>query len=518
MKLFRLGCLAALLAVGLFGCQKYDEFEKADFESDGAEFAIPLLKSRASIQDLLENFDAYEYVEVDGDGLIHFVYEDEVFTQNAEEFFDSLYSKLLPIIPLDSSFFTVDFNALSDEVKLDVARYKSGFVNALIYSEYQGLINFSMTIHEAVKNGQPLTVQFQVMSPIGVIFEGVPLPQGNISTAVPVEGYELRPVNGEVHIEYAALTESGDTLHLEPNHVALENVNVQFSYLEGFFGNTKFEGERDSVDIDIFKDWEQSNVHFENPTIKLDIQNSFGIPTRSDIKVFDVLTVNGQSIPIESDYIDNGVIDFAYPTLAEVGQSKNTMLTMNAGNSNVKDLLSAKPVGIDYQVDAIANPTNDLSIKGFITDSSFYSVKMLFDIPLHGRASGFDAVDSFEVDFSDYDVLKEVEFKLVADNNMPIGIATQGYFLDSAGVVLDSLFDTIGYPIEGAPVDADGIVTSKQTTTTFVTFDAARFDGIRKAAKLEIHAFLSTTNSGQTSVKIFSDQDVEIRMGMKVKV
>lgn len=517
MKLFRFGCLALLLS-GLFGCQKYDEFEKADFESEGAEFAIPLGKSRVSIQELLENFDAYNYVEVDSTGLIHFVYEDEVFSQSADEFFHRIDSVLLPLIPLDSSYFTIDFDTLSDEVKIDVARYKSGLVNALIYSEYEGLINFSLTVHEAVKNGQPLTIQFQVMSPIGVIFEGVPLPQGNISTAVPVEGYELRPVDGKVHIEYAALTASGDTLQLEPNHVAFENVNIQFSYFEGYFGNTKFEGERDSVSIDFFQDWEQSNVHFENPSIKLDIQNSFGIPTRSDIKVFDALTTNGPSIPIESDFINNGVIDFAYPTLAEVGQSKNTMLTMSADNSNVKDLLSAKPVAIDYQVDAIANPANDLNLKGFITDSSFYSVSMLFDIPLHGRASGFDAVDSFDIDFSDYDVLKEVEFKLVADNNMPIGIATQGYFLDSTGVVLDSLFDSIGYPIEGAPVDANGIVTGKQTTVTFVNFDAVRFDGIRKATKLEIHALLATTDNGQTNVKIFSDQDVEIRMGMKVKL
>jgi hypothetical protein len=111
-----------------------------------------------------------------------------------------------------------------------------------------------------------------------------------------------------------------------------------------------------------------------------------------------------------------------------------------------------------------------------------------------------------------------VEFKLVADNNMPLAIGTQAYFLDSTGVVLDSLFDTIGHPIEAAPVDAEGIVTGKQTTTTFVNFDAVRFDGIRKATKLKIHAFFSTTDNGQVNVKAFSNQDVEIRMGMKVKV
>ncbi|MCC6725352.1 MAG: hypothetical protein IT258_12670, partial [Saprospiraceae bacterium] len=300
--------------------------------------------------------------------------------------------------------------------------------------------------------------------------------------------------------------------------VWLNNTNINFSYIEGYLGNFTNRGKRDFVGIEFFEDWIQGDVFFEKPVIKINIENSFGLPTRSKIDTFDILTADGHSIPLESDFIDSTGIDFVYPTVAEAGQSKTMTFTFDANNSNIEDVLGSRPIGLDYKVDAISNPDSIVGIRGFLTDSSFYKIQIEVDLPLHGRASGFGAVDEFDLDFSDYDVLKEVEFKLVADNGMPLAIDAQAYFLDSTGVVLDSLFDEIATPIAAAPVDADGIVTAKQTTTTFVTFDAVRFDKIRKARKLKLHAYFSTTNGGQQSVKAFSNQDVEIRMGMKVKV
>jgi hypothetical protein len=517
MKFFRFLWLGVLLA-GMFGCQKFDELEGADIESGDAEFAIPLLKARTSIQDLLENFDDYTYIQIDSAGVIHLRYEGDVLSQTADEFFSVIDTVLPFIIPITTPYFTLDFDSIGDQLKVDFARYGRGSVNAGIYSTYEGIINFSLTIHEATKNGQPLTVHSQFMSPVGFDISGFHVPSSNPASELPVSGYELQPVNGKVHIEYAALTESGDTLDLGPEDVWLNNSNINFSYIEGYLGNFKNKGKRDSVSIEFFENWIQGDVYFKDPVIKIHIENSFGLPTRSKIDTFDIFTADYQRIPLESDFIDSTGIDFVYPTLAEVGQSKKMTFTFDANNSNIEDVLGSRPIGLDYKVDAISNPDSIVGIRGFLTDSSFYKIQVEVDLPLHGRASGFGAVDEFDVNFSDYNDLKEVEFKLVADNSMPLAIGTQAYFLDSTGVVLDSLFDTIGHPIEAAPVDAEGIVTGKQTTITFVNFDAVRFDGIRKAKKLKLHAFFSTTDNGQVNVKAFSNQDVEIRMGMKVKI
>lgn len=503
----------AVLSAAMFSCKQSNELQDADVISGDAEFAIPLLKARTSIQDLLENFDDSTYIEIDAEGIIHLRYEGDVLTQTADEFFQVIKTYLPPLIPLDSTYVTLDFNSSEDQLKVDFARYSGGNISIAYVSDYVGMVDLTLNILEASKNGQMLSAHTQFMSPAG---SGGTIPLPKFSPTTDCYGYELRPDSGRVHIQYIAVTDMGDTIELP--FIALANTNINFSYIEGYLGNFKNKGTRDSVSIDFFKNWIQGDVFFENPVIKIHIENSFGMPTRSSIDTFDIITVDEQRIPLESTFITDTGIDFVYPTVPEAGQSKSMTFTFDANNSNIEDVLGSRPIGLDYKVDAISNPDSLTNLRGFITDSSYYKIKVEVDLPLHGRASGFGVVDSFDLDFSKYDELKEVEFKLVADNEMPLAIGVQGYFVDEDGVVLDSLFDNVGYPIEGAPVNANGIVIRKETTTTYVTFDADRFDGVRSAKKLNLHAFFSTTGNGQQSVKAYANQFLEVRMGMKVKI
>lgn len=505
--------LFLLLLVATFGCKQANDLLDADIVSSDAEFAIPLLKARTSIQDLLENFDDSTSIEIDQEGIIHLKYEGDVLTQTADEFFQVIKTYLPPFIPLDSTYVTLDFSSSQDQIKVDYARYSSGTVSIGYVSTYVGMVDLTMTIVEATKNGQSLTVHTQFLSPAGTMGT-FPIPA--FSDVVECYGYDLKPDSGRVHVQYTAITDLGDTIELP--FIFLVNQNVNFSYIEGYLGNFKNKGKRDSVSIDFFKNWIQGDVFFENPVIKINIENSFGMPTRSSIDTFDIITADGQRIPLESTFINDTGIDFVYPTIAEAGQSKSMTFTFDADNSNIEDVLGSRPIGLDYKVDAISNPDSIVGLRGFITDSSFYKIKVAVDLPLHGRASGFGVVDSFDVDFSSYDELKEIEFKMVADNEMPLGIEGQAYFLDENGVVLDSLYDSKSILVEAAPVNSEGIVTAPVTRINFSTFDSERFDRISTAKTLALHVFFSTTNGGQQSVKAFSDQFVEIRMGMKIKI
>ncbi len=496
----------------MFGCKQVNDLQDAEIMSGDAEFAIPLLKARTSIQDLLENFDDSTYIEIDAEGVIHLRYEGDVLTQTADEFFQVIKTYLPPLIPLDSTTFTLDFNSSADQLKVDFARYSGGSISVAYVSDYVGMVDLTLTILEASKNGQPLSVHTQFMSPAGTPGT-IPLPIFSSSTQC--VGYELMPDSGRVHVQYSAVTDLGDTIELP--FIALVNTNINFSYIEGYLGNFKNKGKRDSVSIDFFKNWIQGDVFFENPIIKIHIENSFGMPTRSSIDTFDIITADELRIPLQSTFINDTGIDFVYPTVSEAGQSKSMTFTFDANNSNIEDVLGSRPIGLDYKVDAISNPDSLTNLRGFITDSSFYKIKVEVDLPLHGRASGFGVVDSFDLDFSGYDDLKEVEFKMVADNQMPLAIDGQAFFMDENGTVLDSLYDDVTRLVEAAPVDSEGVVREPITRINFSTFDAERFDKIRKAKKLALRAYFSTTSDGQQSVKAFSDQHVEIRMGMKVK-
>ncbi len=502
--------LLFFLTLAAFSCKQIDEFQDAEIVSGDAEFAIPLLKATTSIQDLLENFDEYTFVEITPDGVIHLRYKGDVLSQQAQEFFAETRAKLPPLIPMDTTLFALPFSS-PDQLEVDFATYSAGTVGLALVSDYVGTVDLTVTILQAIKDGQPLTIHTQFQSPVGSMPIFFHYPQEIAQTA----GYDLVPENGIVWVRYDAVTDAGDTIELP--FIALVNKDIDFSYIEGYLGNFKHKGKRDSITIEFFENWIQGDVYFENPVIQIHIDNSFGVPTRSSIDIFDILTADGDRIPLESDFITDTGIDFVYPANDEVGQTKNMTFTFNSQNSNIEDVLGSRPVALDYKVDAIMNPDSLVGERGFITDSSYYRIQVEVDLPLHGRASGFGVEDSYDVNFESYGNVKEVEFKMVADNNMPLGIDGQLYFYDENDNVLDSLFNGLKRIVAPAPVNAEGIVTGKTSQTNYAIFDAARFDKVRPAKTMKLKATFSTTNEGQQSVKAFADQDVEIRMGMKLK-
>lgn len=505
-----LGCLGILAIVTFSACQKVDDLTNATIKNEGAEFAIPLFTASSTIEDLIEGFDEYTFLEIDGEGVIHLRYKGDVLTQTANDFLQAASDSIPPAIPLTDTLFALPFSS-PQQLKVDKAIYKTGTVRFGVKSDYVGTIDFKLSILHANKNGQVATLEESFSSPPPI--QGFYASQNFLD----MSGYELLPENDTVLIRYEAYTDAGDRIELP--QVFLISEDVYFSYIEGVLGNFTHNGRADTIFIDFFKNWIQGEVFFENPDIYIHVQNSFGVPTRSDIKVFDILTADDQFLPLESTFITDTGIDFVYPALNEVGQVKEMTFAFDENNSNIEDVLGSKPVALIYDVDALMNPDNLATERGFITDSSFYNIQVEVDLPLRGHAADFTMRDTFSVDFSSYDEVVEAEFKMVADNRMPLELASQVWFLNEQGQVIDSLFSEGPVPVvEAAPVDANGIATTATRATHFFTFDRQRFDKIRTASKVALTGSFSTTGHGSQTVKAIAGQGAEIRMGMKLKV
>jgi hypothetical protein len=140
------------------------------------------------------------------------------------------------------------------------------------------------------------------------------------------------------------------------------------------------------------------------------------------------------------------------------------------------------------------------------------------ELPLFGRASDFVASDTFDLDFTTYEDVDNAEFKLVADNRLPLNVDIQGYFLDEGGVVLDSLLDERERVVAAAPVDQAGIASGTVQKITYAPFEGDRFDRIRGATRLLLSASFSTVQGGEVSVRPLAEQDVRIRLGVKLGV
>jgi len=493
-------------------CKNFNDLKDVEIVSGNAEFAIPLVTAKTSLQDILENFDEKTIIEIDPDGLIRLKYFGDVVTRRSDEILADAVSSIPSVIPVTDTLFELPFSS-PEELEVDLAVLKSG---SLQYGYvYQGdeAVDLTISLPQVQKEGEALVLPTLHMNGASTLPPGLVPP-------IDLTDYHLVPdENGSLFVRYHAITASGERIKLS---LVTINLNaLEFSYIEGFLGNHIQEGGRDTIAIEFFENWIQGDVRFEEPLIKINIENSFGIPTRSIINVFQIQTTDGQTLELQSDFINNnGVdgIDFAFPSLAEVGETAFMSFPFDKSNSNIVEVLSSRPIALDYDVDALTNPDTLTEIRGFLTDSSFYRVQVEVELPTYGAASDFVALDTFDLDLSSYDNVEQTEFKIITDNGTPLNIDVQVFFADENGVVLDSLLDnSLQQLVAAAPVNGEGIVIERTSKETLAPFSGERFNKIRSSSQLILRAAFSTINDGQTPVKMFNDQEIEIRMGMKIK-
>lgn len=499
--------IAALFFTSFFvSCTLVSDFDNLEVTYK-PEFAVPIFISKTSVQDILDGFDDSTYVEVGPDGIIHLRYQGNVLSQTSKDMIEAAERFILPAIPVLDTFYALPFSA-PGQFEVDLASYKSGTIKFAVSSNHSGPINFTLTIPQITKNGQPAVLSETFNAPTS----GQYISRVSLSLA----DYKLTPLNGKIYVRYDARTNGGARLVLP--QVAILAENHRFSYVQGYLGNYAHPGQRDIINVEFFENWTQGDVYFENPEIRVHIENSFGIPTRSQIEIFDILTADGRKLPLQSDFITSKGIDFVYPALSEIGQTKKMTFVFNSSNSNIKDVFAARPKALDYKVNAITNPDNKTNLRGFITDSSYYKINVDVDFPMYGRASSFVVRDTFDSEFKDLENVEEVEFKLVADNDIPLDIDGQVYFMAANGAVLDSMFKSASHIIiAAAKVGTDGNVTAKTSNTTITRFTPERFSNLRNSTKMVVRAAFSTAQEGRQSVKLKPNQSVELRMGSKLK-
>jgi len=493
--------ITCLVIMVMIGCKKLDDLEKLEVTPQDAEYAIPLFNASLSFEELVDNFDENTFICIDDDGLMTLKYRGGLLRSTSEELFDFL--SFIPI-PMTDTMAVVDFT-FANNLEFDYARLKAGVLSIYFESFHEEDVSVEFIFHSLSKNGEVFKRTYNVE------YDGT-LPEFASSIGISLVGYELTSAGNQLTASYIAIKADGtrDTL----SNFIVGMTGVEFEYLEGFLGNDIYEVGKDTIEIDFFKDWTQGNVYFEEPIFRLVASNSFGFPLDAELQSINVISINGDELPLESIYVDEG-ITVDYPKLNEIGETKNTEFVFNKDNSNIDDILSSAPIALAYDLGGEPNPDIDTSIRGFITDSSELNVMMEVDLPMYGTASNFLVTDTFDINLEEYESVKSAEFKLVSENETGLDVEMQLYFLDAQNNVLDSLLSPVESIIEAAPADADGNVTQTVEKTLILPYPAERFDNLMNTKKILLQAGFSTYNNGSVSVKVLSVQKVDVRMGLK---
>ncbi len=499
--------LLGSIALSFWACNPLDNYAGIDRGNLDAEFAVPIGQMELKMQDLLEGKNP-DQITVDADGLIRLHYQGDLLTRTSEQIFDAIETSLAFPIPIDSTPFLLPLSA-PDGLEIYRLDLRSGTMQFTTVNTTGDFIQLHIELPQVLDENMQVVKLDYLVPDLG----GTPW----FSDIIDMTNYTIDAPSSEVYVEYTAtLLSSGDSLELAPFLIQLSQ--VEFSYAEGYFANQLHDNGLDTIDIDLFDTWLEGDVYFEDPLIHIFVYNSFGVPTRSIVQVFEVHTALGQILPLESPYIDNG-IDFEYPDINHVGETAVTHFIFDKGNSNIDDILGSEPTQLVYEVDAITNPDNDTAIVGYITDSSQYTVTVAVELPLYGTASNFKVRDTLDWDASALANAQEMELKIITDNGFPLEAKMDLLFLDEQNQVIATVFDKPELLMAAAPVNADGFPTDVEQTVTLIPLSGDLLANARQADKIALLLSFSTSmqDGSQPPVKITDEQEMNIKLGLKFK-
>ncbi len=513
-SIFYLGVLFTLSCLTI-GCSKFDDINTDNIDYQ-AEFAIPLVNSKTSINDIIGELDSTTTIELDDDGLIHFIYRGDFTEQTSADLFFSL-PLYFEVIPDTFHQFALD---IATGYLVDYVTLRSGTINCSYVHDHDKDVTVFVEFPEVT---DPVTGETLKSTYV------VPHDGGNEVTGIEVldlTGWNLTPEDpdDDIHMRYLPVDSDGEIVFGPgyPTHqMRATFVDLNAKYIQGYLGQTTYELPRDTILIDFFEQWIGGGVNFADPSITITVENAFGLPVVSKTNALDLFMIDGSVKSLESAVLEEGVY-FDYPTLEEVGEIKRTVFRIDQTNSNIKDLFLEKPVAVDYEFEALTNPDEDTEIIGWATDSSFFNVNVFVDLPAYGNADLFTIRTEFSTELSEFDYADYAILKVVTENNIPIDAAVQLYFKKD-GNVLDSLLDlnrsqlmTEKRIIEAAGTDANGFSNSTTYNVTEYEITEDKLDALIQADSIQLISIFD--NEPGKSVRFQGSNDCTVKIGMRVGI
>ncbi|MES2656061.1 MAG: hypothetical protein V4620_10760 [Bacteroidota bacterium] len=313
----------------------------------------------------------------------------------------------------------------------------------------------------------------------------------------------------------ARLVATGTTVNFDSSNavnISLNMSNLDFRYVEGFFGTRVITLDKGEVNLADLKKLNGTLI-FENPKMSFITNNSMGIPMKAALNV-DGENAVGATLPF------NGPgFDIAYPTIAEAGQTKTGAGVYDVNNSNIRNVLGMPPVKFNYEGAVTTNVGLPNSTTNFLRSDSKISFDIETELPMSISSVGFGLMDSVNngIKPGDLDNVVKAELVLRITNGFPFGGSVKLVFADSLGQRLDSV--NLQNSLLPAPIDATGkVVKASDQTVSRIDLSGALLEHVKKATKIYIQPFFITSENGTRYVKIYSDYNINVKVGMNVKV
>jgi hypothetical protein len=512
----------------LYSCIKDNfDFDKLKSTKWNPNFAIPLVYSSLTIQDILTHAGTPDLITYDDDNFATLIYESTLFSITAEDIVkipSQTFYQNFNLSPVDipafnaTGTFTINTSQLISfdaglGVSVDSIFFKSGTFDFFLVSTIKHDASIKITIKDATQQFiQTINMDFNGTSPFtetaSFSIAGLKIDMTNSGSAP----------SSEFIIDYeVTLTNSGEAISSSDEiQLNLSFNDLKFQKVFGYIGQQQLSPDPDTVNITIFNNAQGiGSFTLVDPSIKIVISNSYGLPIAAN---FD--TLMGYN-PFQGDYPLTGTgipnpLNIPTPNANQVGQTIVDSFTVSASNSNIVSLINQQPKYFIYKLSSLSNP-NGPGLN-FILDSSRFKIDVQVNMPLWGTAKDFTIQDTFNFDFVGIDNIEELALRLYIKNGFPIDVNVQLYFADSNAIVMDSLIIPYQVVMPSAGINVvTGKVNSPQEKTIDMAFTPQRLNTLYNTRKIIVKGEAATTNQGSTNIKIYGDYKLDVKLGAVVK-
>jgi hypothetical protein len=290
------------------------------------------------------------------------------------------------------------------------------------------------------------------------------------------------------------------------------------AFADGYFGNFNLVIDPADVDIDVLENQHEGQLYFEDPRFRLHVTNGIGAEIRVNIDELYATGELGQvNIDISSEIPGN---QFTIPAAPALGDSSSLEFYFTKDNSNIKPIVNQQYEKIHHDLSAEVNPSG--STYNFAALNDAVEVIADIELPFWGYSDHFTIIDTLEVPFDEAaDFADNVERGLLRVNTVshfPVDGLLKLYFADTAYNVIDSVLTDGSYIIRSGIVNADGKTIGSTQTNNDIELDTVRINSLFASRYLLLAADFTTTDDAQRNIKLFTEDNIEVRIGLRVKL
>ncbi|NTW33722.1 MAG: hypothetical protein HGB12_14060, partial [Bacteroidetes bacterium] len=459
----------------------------------------------------------------DADHFLSLIYSTTVYSERADNIISipdqnintNFDIPMLGPIPLNDSV-SIPYSDNYTFVSPNNERFDSIFLKTCnIVFNINGDINHNakikISIPSAKKNGTSFqkTIDYNYSGSVPVI----------VNSAFSLDGYTIYLVTGNQLAINFVITFYGDgNTDNSPYSINMgESIqSIKFRKIFGYLGQLPFSFKQDSIDIGINSNNILGSITFTSPKLTIKANNGIGVPINI---TFDLLEAISSNNSVAINCTELNPFHIAAPTFAQTVTSSFELNNTNI-HPNIVDALNMSPAPkyINFHANALFNPIGDPAAKNFAIDSSKIALDMELELPLEGKIPIFELQDTVDMDLGkELENLEWILFKISTTNGFPIDATVQVYFADSLNVKLDSLIVPLEQLISSGVVGANGKVVTPTTKATSVRIEKNRLDNLVTTKKLFIYAKLNSANNGATTIRIYSDYTIDVKIGVQAQ-